>query len=299
MIKKKSPLVSVIMNCYNGELYLAEAIKSILSQTYKNFEVIFWDNQSEDNSANVYKSFKDKRLKYYYSKRHTSLYEARNLAISKSRGKFISFLDTDDLWSKNKLSLQIKKIKKKKISLVYSNYYFFNQFTGLKKIAYKKKLPEGIIFQQLLKDYCIGVGTVLMRKSIFTRNKESFNKKFNIIGDFDLFTRISQKFYFESIQLPLLIYRIHNKSFSNNNYHMYVKELKFWHKNQKTSYRDQFSYVSEKILYIETILNILNNKYILSLKNIFQILSLKNKVKLLIFLFIPPFILKKLRNNFS
>ena len=138
-----------------------------------------------------------------------------------------------------------------------------------------------------------------MRKSIFTRNKESFNKKFNIIGDFDLFTRISQKFYFESIQLPLLIYRIHNKSFSNNNYHMYVKELKFWLKNQKTSYRDQFFYVSEKILYIETILNILNNKYILSLKNIFQILSLKNKVKLLIFLFIPPFILKKLRNNFS
>ena len=62
MIKKKSPLVSVIMNCYNGELYLAEAIKSILSQTYKNFEVIFWDNQSRDKSAIIYKSFKDKSL---------------------------------------------------------------------------------------------------------------------------------------------------------------------------------------------------------------------------------------------
>ena len=293
------PLVSVIMNCFNGAAYIAEAVKSILDQTYKNFEVIFWDNQSRDKSAIIYKSFNDKRLKYYYAKRHTSLYEARNLAIKKAKGKFIAYLDTDDLWTKNKLYMQVKKLENENIDLVYSNYYFFNQFTGLKKIAYKKKLPEGIIFQQLLKDYCIGIGTVLMRKSIFTRNKESFNKKFNIIGDFDLFTRISQKFYFESIQLPLLIYRIHNKSFSNNNYHMYVKELKFWLKNQKTSYRDQFFYVSEKILYIETILNILNNKYILSLKNIFQILLLKNKVKLLIFLFIPSFILKKLRNNFS
>ena len=59
------PLVSVIMNCYNGESYLADAIKSILLQTYNNFEVIFWDNQSYDNSASIYKSFKDKRLKYY------------------------------------------------------------------------------------------------------------------------------------------------------------------------------------------------------------------------------------------
>ena len=293
------PLVSVIMNCYNGEAYIADAVKSILDQTYKNFEVIFWDNQSRDKSAIIYKSFNDKRLKYYYAKKHTSLYEARNLAIKKSKGKFIAYLDTDDLWTKNKLYLQVKKLENENIGLVYSNYYFLNQFTGLKKIAYKKKLPKGIIFQQLLKDYCIGVGTVLMRKSIFSRNKKFFNTKFNIIGDFDLFTRISQNFYFASIQMPLLIYRIHNKSFSNNNYHMYVKELKFWLKNQKTPYREKFFYVSEKILYMETILNILNNKYVLSLKNIFQILSLKKKVKLLIFLFIPSFFLKKIRDNFS
>ena len=54
---KNYPLVSVIMNCYNGETYLDDAVKSILSQTFKNFEVIFWDNQSSDNSAFIYKSF--------------------------------------------------------------------------------------------------------------------------------------------------------------------------------------------------------------------------------------------------
>jgi hypothetical protein len=80
---------------------------------------------------------------------------------------------------------------------------------------------------------------------------------------------------------------------------MYIKELKFWLKNQKISYNNYFFYVSEKILYMETILNILNKKYIISLKNIFYISSLKTKIKLFIFLFIPPFILKKLRDNFS
>ena len=293
------PLVSVIMNCYNGESYLAEAVKSILDQTYKNFEVIFWDNQSKDKSAIIYKSFKDKRLKYYYAKKHTTLYHARNLAIKKAKGTLIAFLDTDDLWSKNKLCLQVSKLKNERIGLVYSNYYFLNQVSGLHKIAYKEKLPQGIIYKKLLKNYCVGIGTVVMRKSIFLRYKNFFNKKFNIIGDFELFIRISKIFFFASIQLPLLTYRIHNKSYSSNNYHMHIEELKFWLKNQKVSCKDYFFYIREKILYMETMLNILNKKYILSLKNIIYISSLKKKIKLFIFLFIPPFILKKLKDNFS
>ena len=112
------PLVSVIMNCYDGESYLAEAVKSVLNQTYKNFEVIFWDNQSKDKSAIIYKSFKDKRLKYYYAKKHTSLYDARNLAIKKSKGKLIAFLDADDLWTENKLYLQVQKLNSSNTCLI-------------------------------------------------------------------------------------------------------------------------------------------------------------------------------------
>ena len=216
------------MNCYNGETYLASAIESILLQTYKNYEVIFWDNQSHDNSALIYKSFKDKRLKYYYAKKHTSLYQARNLAIKKSRGKYIAFLDVDDIWLKNKLSSQIEKIKNKKITLIYSNYYILNQVTGLKKIAYKDKLPEGVIYKELLKNYFLGIGTVLIKKEIFLKKIFFFNKRFNIIGDFDFFTRLSKNNYFSCIQRPLSIYRIHKKSFSNKNYQMQINELKFW-----------------------------------------------------------------------
>ena len=59
----ESPLVSIIVNCYNGEKFLSDAIKSALSQTYKNWELIFWDNQSKDSSKEIFNSFKDERLK--------------------------------------------------------------------------------------------------------------------------------------------------------------------------------------------------------------------------------------------
>ena len=289
MFHKSFPLVSVIMNCHNGEVYLKESIDSILNQSYKNFEVIFWDNKSTDNSANIYKSFNDKRLKYYYSNSFTTLYEARNSAIKKSKGKFIAFLDTDDLWNKEKLYLQIKKFKKKNIGLVYTNYYSLNQNTGIKKLAYKKKLPEGIVFNELMKDYFIGINSVVMRKNIFLKNKKFFNKKFNIIGDFDLFTSISKNTYFAPIQEPLVTYRIHDNNFSNINYKMYISEFKVWLKLQKEFSVNDFFYVKERMLYIEIMLNIMNKKYFNSLNKILQISSFVKKIKLLIFLFITIF----------
>ena len=65
-INNQKPLVSVIMNCHNGDKYLEEAIKSVIKQTYKNWEIIFWDNNSTDKSAEIVNSFKDDRIKYFY-----------------------------------------------------------------------------------------------------------------------------------------------------------------------------------------------------------------------------------------
>jgi glycosyltransferase involved in cell wall biosynthesis len=218
------------------------------------------------------------------------LYEARNLAIKKSKGEFIAFLDTDDIWASDKLYLQIKKFKSKKVGLVYSNYYALNQNAGKKKVAYKKKLPEGIVFNELLKDYFIGINTVIMRKSIFMKNKEIFNKRYNIIGDFDLITRISKNTHFANVQTPLVTYRIHDKNFSNNNYKIYISELKVWLKFQKAFSINDFFYVKEKILYMEAMLNILDKNYFVSLNKIFQISSFVKKIKLLIFILLKIFI---------
>ena len=106
------PLVSVIINCFNGEKYLKESISSVLNQTYKNWEIIFWDNQSKDDSSKILKSFNDNRLKYYYAPQHTSLYKARNLAIARCNGEFISFIDSDDWWDPEKLEKEVQAEKK-------------------------------------------------------------------------------------------------------------------------------------------------------------------------------------------
>ena len=138
-----NPLVSIIMNCFNGETYLNESIKSVLSQTYENWELIFWDNQSIDSSAKIFKSYKDKRFEYFYAGEHTSLYKARNLAIKKTNGELLAFIDTDDIWEKNKLELQVPLFKDSKISLVYSNLWITKQNLEKKKIFIKKNTQIG------------------------------------------------------------------------------------------------------------------------------------------------------------
>ena len=112
---KRKPLVSVIMNCHNGEKYLKDSVNSILKQSYKNWELIFWDNLSTDNSKKIIKNFKDKRIRYFKSKNFFNLYEARNHALKKARGKFISFLDTDDWWLRNKIKNRFSYIIKRRM----------------------------------------------------------------------------------------------------------------------------------------------------------------------------------------
>ena len=105
--------VSIIMTCHNGEIYLRQAINSIISQTFKKWELIFLDNNSTDNSKKIFYEFKDKRMFYFKNDFTLNLGAARNLAFKKCKGDLITFLDVDDLWNKNKLMLQFKEFQKK------------------------------------------------------------------------------------------------------------------------------------------------------------------------------------------
>ena len=87
------------MNCFNGEAFLKEAIDSVISQSYDNWELIFWDNQSTDDSELIIKRYLDPRIRYFKSKEHTLLGTARNEALNLADGKWVAFLDVDDLWS--------------------------------------------------------------------------------------------------------------------------------------------------------------------------------------------------------
>ncbi len=225
------PLVSVIMNCHNGEKYLKKSISSVINQTYKNWEIIFWDNKSTDQSAKIAKSFKDKRIKYFKSNKFEKLYRTRNLAIKKSKGKYICFLDTDDFWSKNKLNSQINLAKKKNYKIIYTNFLIKNENTKKSYLPYKTILPKGNITQNLLDNYCIGILTIMIHRKIFQQNK--FNERYDIIGDFDLFLKLSKKHEISAIQRPLATFRVHNKNFSSRNLGLYLEELNFWLKKNR------------------------------------------------------------------
>ena len=147
----QQPLVSIIMNCYNGETFLRESIESILSQTYENWELIFWDNRSKDNSVKIFSDYKDKRFKYYYAPKHTFLYEARNEAIKKASGEYLAFLDTDDYWQKDKLKFQLPLFQNPEVNVVYGNYYIVNEKLKTKKIFSKKKNANRFYFKQFIK----------------------------------------------------------------------------------------------------------------------------------------------------
>ena len=140
MNTKKNPLVSIIMNCHNGEKFLQEGVKSIINQTYKNWELIFLDNISNDNSKKIIKSFDDIRVKYFRTKKFLTLYYARNLAIKKAKGKYICFLDVDDFWTKDKLKKQIFFfLKNINYKILYSNYFVLDEKRKTKTKKIKKK----------------------------------------------------------------------------------------------------------------------------------------------------------------
>ena len=222
----RNPLVSVIINCHNGESYIKKSIKSVLFQDYKNWEIIFWDNCSTDKSKNKLKEFKDKRIKYYHSSKFNTLYKSRNLAIKKAKGKYLSFLDVDDIWKKNKLTKQVRKLEKFKCKFIYTNYFINNRLNKKQQIRTNKKLPEGFVTQKILNDYVVGINTVMIKKDIFKHYK--FNENYNIIGDLDLFMKLSLKYKFLSIQKPLVIYNIHGKNLSIEKIKFYIRELTSW-----------------------------------------------------------------------
>ena len=120
------PLISVIVNCYNGEKFIDRCILSILEQTYKNFEVIFWNNKSTDNTLRIIQKYSDVRIKVFNSKIHTNISYARNEAIKKSKGEYICFLDIDDYWDQNKLEHQLKSFTSEEIGLSFTNFWYVN-----------------------------------------------------------------------------------------------------------------------------------------------------------------------------
>ena len=291
------PLVSIIMNCYNGETYLRESVESILAQTFENWELIFWDNQAKDKSAEIFKSYKDERFKYFYADKHTLLYEARNKAIKKSSGKFISFLDTDDLWEKSKLELQIPLFNDPEVGVVYGNHFIINEKLNTKKIFLRGKKPKGYILDNLLKSYCTSLVTLVIRKSFLDNYQPPFDNLFHIMGDFDLMIRMSSKYKFDCVDKPVATYRSHGKNESILKKTGQVKELKIWLKKMENYpiifNNKNFSKMNNKLDNFEVINLILERNFEGARLRIKKMPNSLKKIKYLLAILLPYNFIKK------
>lgn len=156
------PTVSIVTPVYNSEKLISETIQSVLNQTYEDFEMILIDDCSTDDSKMVIKNYcnKDKRIKYYKLDENSGPAVARNKGIELAIGRYICFLDSDDLWTDTKLEEQLAFMKKKDIGFSFTSYSLINEEgNDLNKIV---KVPKEIDYEGLLKNTIIGCLTVII-----------------------------------------------------------------------------------------------------------------------------------------
>ena len=220
-----TPLVSIIMNCYNCDKYLKIARDSVYAQSYENWEIIFWNNASTDSSKKIAQSY-DERLKYYESEENTSLGEARNLALSKVNGNYIAFLDCDDLYLPQKLSLQVELLENFDFAMTYSGAIIIDD-EGRELRRKFAKNGSGYVFPNLLFHYEINMQSVMLRKTILDEKAFSFNTSLRYCPDHNLFMRIAAEYHVGVVEEPLVMYRISSTSLSKQTVDIASSEIKF------------------------------------------------------------------------
>jgi glycosyltransferase involved in cell wall biosynthesis len=254
---QRKPTVSVIINCYNGERYLREAIDSVYEQTYDDWEIIFVDNCSGDESANIAKSY-DYRLRYFRTNETISLYSARNYGVNLAEGEYIAFLDVDDVWLPEKLEKQIESFKDE-YALVHTGVNMIDEHGYM--VPWRVPTEHrGVVTNWLLLRNFISMSSVMVRSSVIKKIK--FNDAYNLVGDYDLWLRMSVGHKFNYVDEVLLHYRRHKECMS-------LREESNWIYEQRAHYR--FFLSEYGLSYSMIFFHILTKEVI----NLFQVLYKK------------------------
>jgi glycosyltransferase involved in cell wall biosynthesis len=209
--------VSVIMPAYNSEKYVAEAIQSILSQTFRDFELIIVNDASPDSSDKIIKKFKDKRIRYFRRKYNKGKCHSNNFGIKKARGKYLMIFDSDDIMVKCKIEVLSRILDENPdAGLVYSDALVCDE-EGKILGPYSVPLPKKIRMSGKFKDNKFSLKKMLDRdyipqgSTMFTKKAIKkvglFDEEFKIAEDWDMWLRISEKFRVVYAPIPTYIYR--------------------------------------------------------------------------------------------
>lgn len=282
----REPLVSVVINCYNGEEYLSQALESVLAQTYTNWEIIFWDNQSTDKSAEIFNSYTDPRFVYCYAPKHTWLYEARNYAVEKTQGEFIAFLDVDDLWLPDKLASQMPLFSDINIGLVAGDYYEHYEHSGTRQLFTIDVPSHNKIIESLLQGNYIGMFTIMVRASALKQLNPPFDASYHIIGDFDMLVRIFENWKLGWVDQSVGVYRIHGNNESLKRKKMQIDEEASWivkmKNNKAVSGSKSFALFSDMVRYKDAMYFLNETKLELALKKAYTISSYQLRIRCMV-----------------
>jgi glycosyltransferase involved in cell wall biosynthesis len=202
---KKQPLASVIMAVYNGERFLAEAIESILGQTFKDFELIIVDDGSNDNSPSIIKSYKDTRIKVI-SQKNQGLSKSCNNAIAQAKGKYIIRHDADDISDTYRFEKQILFLEKNSnIALVGSNYHVIDDVGNILATTNVLTSPSDLKLAEIFSNQ-FGHGAIAARRQVL-EHVGLYDQKFIIAQDYDLWTRVSHYGQIANLKEPLYSWR--------------------------------------------------------------------------------------------
>jgi len=212
----KTPLVSILMNCHNGEDFLSQSLSSALNQTYQNWELIFFDNASNDSSKEIFDEFCDSRFKYFYNSNKTSLADARNKAIDKALGEWIAVLDTDDSWHREKLEEQLTSLQDQndpnKVGLIFTSAEI--DFGNDRKSVSNTFETEDFLDDLLSTKLTIPWSSALFSKKLFYRIGQ-FDSQYPSYHDYALSLSLAEVSKVIFINKPLTCIRVHENSLSS------------------------------------------------------------------------------------
>ena len=202
----KNPIISVVLSVYNAQKYLAEAIESILNQTYSNFEFIIINDGSTDKSLEIIKNYNDKRI-VLISRENRGLIESLNEGISQAKGKYIARMDADDISLPKRFEEQVAFMERNlDIGICGTAVIGFGE--AIEESIWKLSSSNNTIKTELLFSSCFAHPTVMIRRELIVKHNLFYNKAFIHSEDFELWTRMSEYTKFANLKMPLLKYRI-------------------------------------------------------------------------------------------
>lgn len=228
---KGEELVSIVMPAYNVEKYIEESIESVLYQTYLNWELIIVNDCSLDNTYKIIKKYhkKDSRIKSYSLLKNQGVSNARNIAINNAKGKYITFLDSDDIWLPEKLSRQIKFMEENNYIFTFHEYSHFEEIDKPKKLI---KVPRIVDYKSALKGNNMGCLTVCIDRTRVKKFTMPNEKHEDYITWLNILKINNISAY--GIQENLAMYRINNNnSISGNKFKSCLWTWNIYRKNQK------------------------------------------------------------------